>query len=130
MTTILLDTHVVQWLTSDPARLSRRAAEAVSSATELAVAGPTWFELAWLYRSGRLRSRLPLRAWLDGLADGLRTLHVTPAIAARAAELPADFPSDPFDRIIFATAVEHGITLVTRDERMWAQDENGITVIW
>ena len=130
MTTILIDTHVAHWLAADPARLTETAVAAVGAASELAVAGPTWYELAWLHQSGRLRSTLPLRHWLDRLAEGLRTLPLTPAVAARAVALPADFPRDPFDRIIFATAVEHGLRLVTRDEAIRRYDAEGRVVVW
>lgn len=118
MTTILLDTHVLHWHAEEPGRLEPAEAEAIASAAEVAVSAVTWFELAWLYRSGRLGARIPLRAWLDELAKRVVTLPLTPAIAARAAELPDDFPRDPADRVIFATAVEHGLRLVTRDRRM------------
>lgn len=130
MTTVLLDTHVVHWLSSTPDRLSPDVAGAIRAADELAVASPTWFELAWLMRTGRLSSPLPLRSWLDQLAQGLRTMPIGPGVAARAAQLPDTFPRDPADRIIFATAIEFGLPLVTRDKRMHAHASVGARVIW
>jgi PIN domain nuclease of toxin-antitoxin system len=118
LTTILLDTHVVHWWSSEPARLSAAAAEAIVNADELSVAGISWFELAWLVERGRITAALPTRAWLEGLARQIRTIDATPAIAATAASLPRSFPQDPADRVIYATAIEHGLQLVTRDERM------------
>ena len=44
---LLLDTHAVHWWSSNPKRLSRAAAAAVSKADELAVADVSWFELSW-----------------------------------------------------------------------------------
>jgi PIN domain nuclease of toxin-antitoxin system len=129
VTTLLLDTHIVHWLSGDPGRLSRAAERAIDAADELAVAPPTWFELAWLHRSGRLEAAVPVRAWLEQLARGLRTTPLTPGIAARAAELPDTFPRDPADRVIFATSVELGLRLVTRDVRMRAAD-TGKRVVW
>lgn len=130
MTTLMLDSHVVHWWADEPVHLSPAAAAAIEDADELAVAGVTWFELAWLVTNGRLRSRIPLRAWLDGLAREIRTLPLTTAVAARAAELPADFPRDPADRVIFATAQENGFRLVTRDRRMHEHRDAGDVVIW
>jgi PIN domain nuclease of toxin-antitoxin system len=49
-----------------------------------------------------------VRTWLERLAAGARTVLVTPAIAATAVALPSSFPADSADRLIFASAVEHG----------------------
>jgi len=57
-----------------------------------------------------------MRTWLEALSDQVLTLNVTPAVAATAVELPPAFPRDPADRLIFATAVEHGWKLVTKDQ--------------
>ncbi len=48
MTTVLLDTHVVQWWSAEPERLSATAAKTLAGADRLAVAAISWFELAWL----------------------------------------------------------------------------------
>lgn len=88
--------------------MSAEATRAIEAADELAVSGITWFELAWLARHDRITVSVPIRSWLDGLAEDLRTIIVTPAIADTAAGLPATFPGDPADRVIYATAVEHG----------------------
>jgi PIN domain nuclease of toxin-antitoxin system len=43
---------------------------------------------------------------------------ITPEIAALAAQFPDDYPRDPADRLIGATALAEGIVLVTRDENI------------
>jgi PIN domain nuclease of toxin-antitoxin system len=53
-----------------------------------------------------------------------------PGVAARAAELPDSFPRDPVDRIIFATAVEYGLPLVTRDRHMHDHATGAPRLIW
>ena len=60
----------------------------------------------------------------------VRTAPVTPAVAVTAAELPAGFPSDPIDRLIYATALEHGWRLVTKDRRIRAHDRERSVVVW
>lgn len=116
--TVLVDTHVMVWWTSDLDQISPAAALALSAAGELAVASITWYELAWLAERGRLAMTMPSRAWLDSMAAHVRTVALTPAIAAAAASLPDTFPGDPADRIIYATAMEHGWQVVTKDRRM------------
>ena len=118
MTTVLLDSHVLHWWAAEPDRLSPAAAEALEAADELAVASVSWYELAWLARHDRIAVTVPIRSWLEGLAASVRSLATTPAIADAAVSLPASFPGDPADRIIYATAIEHGLTLVTKDRRM------------
>lgn len=118
MTTVLLDTHVLQWWSAEPERLSRPAAGLVAAADELAVAAITWFELAWLATHERIIVTIPIPTWLGQLAAGVRTVAITTSIAHTAVSLPSTFPGDPADRLIYATAVEHGWPLVTKDRQL------------
>jgi len=118
VTTVLLDSHVVQWWSAEPDRLSREAIRLLEEADELAIASISWFELAWLAHHERIVVSIPIRSWLEQLAEQLRTIGITPAIAAAAAALPRSFPGDPADRLIFATAVERGWPLVTKDRHL------------
>lgn len=79
------------------------------------MAAISWYELAWLARHERIVVNIPIRSWLLDLANQVRTIGITPAIADTAAALPASFPGDPADRLIYATAVEHDLQLVTKD---------------
>jgi PIN domain nuclease of toxin-antitoxin system len=108
--------------------LSVRAAELLLRADELAVAAITWFELAWLARHERIIVAIPIRSWLDQLAAQVQTIAITPAIADTAVSLPASFPGDPADRLIYATAVENGLTLVTKDGRLRKQGRS--VAVW
>lgn len=114
----------------DAGRLSATASEAIANADELAVAAISWFELAWLAERGRIAVAMPTRSWLERLAGGVRTIDATPTIAATAAALPRSFPQDPADRLIYATAVEHGLKLVTRDERLRDHRHSRHIAIW
>jgi PIN domain nuclease of toxin-antitoxin system len=118
VTTLLLDTHVLHWWSAEPERVSPDAAKALEEADELAVCAITWFELAWLAEHERIVLSIPMRSWLEQLSGHVRTAPLTPAIAATAVGLPSSFPGDPADRLIYATAVEHGWRLVTKDERL------------
>jgi PIN domain nuclease of toxin-antitoxin system len=128
--TVLLDTHALLWSVAATDQLSPAAARAVTEADELAVASMTWWELAWLVRQGRVMPRGSLGGWLRDLARDVRTVALTPGIAVRAAELPRGFHNDPGDRLIYATAIEHGWPLVSKDARMRAFDREGTVVVW
>jgi PIN domain nuclease of toxin-antitoxin system len=118
VTTLVLDSHVVHWWSAEPSRISRAATKALNEADELAVAAISWFELGWLAEHERIIVTIPIRSWLDQLAAQVRTLPLTPAIAATAVALPSSFPGDPADRLIYATAIEHGSQLVTKDRKL------------
>jgi PIN domain nuclease of toxin-antitoxin system len=118
VTTIVLDSHVVHWWSAEPGRISPDAATAIAAADELAVADISWYELAWMARHERIVLSMPLASWLRHLASQVRSIPLTPDIAAAAVELPASFRGDPADRLIYATAVERGWLLVTKDRRL------------
>lgn len=130
MNAVVLDSHVVHWWSAEPARISPVAAEAIAAADELAVADISWFELAWLAEHDRIALSVPLEAWLRGLASQLRTIPITPSIAGRAVSLRASFPGDPADRLIYATAIEQGWRLVTKDRRLREHRHPHPVAIW
>ncbi len=130
MTLLLLDSHVLHWWSAETHRVSRPAAAALREADELAVAAVSWFELAWLAEHERITVTIPVRSWLEQLAAQVRTLPLTPAVAATAVSLPSSFPGDPADRLIYATAIEHGCRLVTKDRRLRAHRHPRPVTLW
>ena len=130
MSAVLLDSHVVHWWSAEPQRVSGTAASALSEADELVVAAISWFELAWLARHERIVVTIPIRSWLERLAAEIRTLPLTPAIADTATALPSSYPGDPADRLIYATAIEHGLRLVTKDGRLRAHPHPRPLAVW
>ena len=130
MTTVLLDSHVLHWWSAEPEKLSRKATQEIESADEIAVAAITWFELAWLAAHERIVVAVPTRSWLGSLAEGVRSVSATPSIATTAVELPSTFPGDPADRLIYATAIEHGWQLVTKDRRLRGHRHPRRVAVW
>ncbi len=130
MTAILLDTHVLHWWSAEPARVSPSAVVALENADELAVSAITWFELAWLARHERIALAIPVHSWLEQLSRQVRTIALTPAVAEVAVSLQSSFPGDPADRLIYASAVETGLALVTKDQKMHSCMPMAVTCIW
>lgn len=130
MRAVLLDTHVVHWWSTEPDRISRTGNRALETADELLVAAISWYELAWLAERQRIAIDVPIRAWLEALSAQMRTIGITPAIAESAVALPASFPGNPADRLIYATAIEHGVKLVTKDEAIAENDQARSLVVW
>jgi PIN domain nuclease of toxin-antitoxin system len=130
MAAVLLDTHVVHWWSAEPDRVSPSARKALEDADDLVVAAISWYELAWLARHERITVSIPIRSWLQGLAAQLRTIGMTPAIADAAVSLPSSFPGDPADRLIYATAIENGLNLITKDQAIRDHDKPRSLTVW
>jgi PIN domain nuclease of toxin-antitoxin system len=118
---ILLDSHVLIWAASDSKRLSSAAASAVRRARRgggVAVSAISTYEVAWQIANGRIQGFGTVEASLARFLEGVTVLPITVEVAALATQFPDDYPRDPADRIIGATARAEGMTLVTRDERI------------
>jgi len=128
----LLDTHVVLWLTSDPAKLSGKAKTAIQDARTngdgLAISDITLLELATLASEGRIRLNISLETFLREMEARFVVLPITGRACARAQELPAAYPKDPADRIIGATALVEGLSLITADREI--RRSKALHTIW
>ena len=116
---ILLDTHVVVWLALDQTHISKNARAAINDAREngdgLAISDITLLELATLSSKGRIRLEISLESFLEEIEARFTVLPMSGRACARALALPATYPKDPADRIIAATALVEGMSLLTAD---------------
>jgi len=116
---ILVDTHVVVWLALDPSRLSSKARAAIDEARTsgegVAISDITLLELATLTSKGCIRLSISLESFLREVEARFIVLPITSRACVRALRLPPSYPKDPADRIIGATALVEGLSLLTAD---------------
>jgi PIN domain nuclease of toxin-antitoxin system len=123
---IVLDTHALIWWVSEPKRVAAKARRLIDAAVEgrrpVGVSAISIWEVAMLVARDRLAFTMSTELWISQVeALSLFTfIPVDQRIAMRSVHL-ADFPNrDPADRIIAATALGLGATLVTADARLRA----------
>ena len=115
---VLLDTSALIWAVEGHERLgpdSRNIADAALGEGRLFVSAISFWEVALLVGRGRMALAYPSSEWRQiALGLGIEELPLTGEIAIRAAELDG-LPGDQADRMITATAMAQGATLITAD---------------
>lgn len=131
---IVLDTHALVWWASNPERLGTKARRSiektVNSGEQLGVSSISAWEIALLVRDRRLDLSMDAESWLAHVeATGLvEFMPVDNRVSLRAVHLDDFAHRDPADRIIVATAVGLGASLVTADSRI--RSYRGVRTIW
>jgi len=117
---ILVDTHVVVWLALEPAKISKKARAVIEETRGdgqgIAISDITLFEIAQLENKHRIKLSSSLETFLSEVEARLIVLPITGRMCVQAMGMPADYPKDPADCIIGATALAEGIPLVTADD--------------
>jgi PIN domain nuclease of toxin-antitoxin system len=129
---ILLDTQAAIFMTLEKEKLSAAASSAIRNMSRvpegLALASSSLWEVAMISSKGKFRHNRPLADYLLHLESLFMVLPITGAIAARAVQFSDQYPKDPADRIIGATALVHGMDLITSDELIRRSGE--VPCIW
>lgn len=132
---VLVDTHVLLWWKAGGQRLSRRAARALGRAERVLVSPIVFWEVGTLVDKGRVELDRDLFEWIaDLLGDELVDLAPLSAQAAAEAALLGGrgFGGDPADRLLYATAKELVVPLLSKDAaiRSFALKTSDVRVIW
>ncbi|HRZ38670.1 MAG TPA: type II toxin-antitoxin system VapC family toxin [Candidatus Paceibacterota bacterium] len=96
----------------------------------LAIADISLWEAGKLVELGRLQLSVSLAEFFRlAVTPELTVLPVTPAIAEHVTTLEPDgFHKDPADQLIVATALVHGLRLITNDTRI--RQWGGVPSLW
>jgi PIN domain nuclease of toxin-antitoxin system len=126
---LLLDTHTLLWFLADDAKLSGAAKTAlVDPGNERLLSPISLLEIALKVRLGKLTLSASFGVLFPTQLT-LNQINMLP-IEARHVEPLTTFPlhhKDPFDRLIAATGLVEGLTLVSADTIF---DAYGLTRLW
>jgi PIN domain nuclease of toxin-antitoxin system len=120
---IVLDTHVWIWWVSDPGVVSTAARRLIARSIKnesIHISCISAWEVAMLADRGRLQLTMPVEDWVakSEALSFFNFVPVTNSIALKSVGLQTPFHTDPADRIIVATAIALGATLVTKDQKI------------
>ncbi len=130
---IVMDTHAWLWFLSNPELLSQPAHDALKAAkseSNIVVSSISAWEVALLVKKDRLRLTMDVTDWINK-SEALSFIDffpVTNAVAVKSVNLPAPLHDDPADRLIIATALSLGASLVTKDRKIL--DYPHVETIW
>ncbi len=111
----LLDTHLLLWALSAPAKLSRRARQRIESSEVFASAASIW-EISIKCALGKLEAD-PAEILAGIEPAGFNHLSIVGEHAAEVVRLPS-IHKDPFDRLLIAQARVEPMVLLTDDETL------------
>lgn len=119
---LLLDTHIFLWYVANQQRLSLAWRDALRDPqNQVFLSVVSYWEIIIKYQTGKL----PLPAAPEIYVPNMRaqhrfdTLPVDETDVAFVAQLPS-IHNDPFDRLLVAQALRHGLTLLTVDAKIRA----------
>lgn len=119
---LLLDTHVLHWMSVDDRRVGKKAKALIGGTptTEVHISAVSIWELGVLMRKRRLRPTIDvaLREFQRELvASGYAFIDLDVETTLLADELHS-FHGDPADRFLTATAIRRDLKLITADWRI------------
>ena len=122
---IVIDTHIWLWWTArQEERLPSGWFGRIQSAESVGVSAVSLLEVAMLTARGRIALGMDVLDWFEraSTGQGIEVVPLSGRISARAAGLPQHH-KDPFDRVIIATALESGTSLMSVDSHFKRYDE-------
>jgi len=126
---LLLDTCTFLWIVSGSEKFSGLARAAfLDSENERFLSVSSAWEMAIKYSLGRLPLPERPEVWVPRIREesGIEALPIDEESALHSSRLPL-LHGDPFDRILVAQAIVHGMTILTPDEEI---AKYAVRVLW
>jgi PIN domain nuclease of toxin-antitoxin system len=128
----ICDTHILIFWQDNPNRLSKKAKEAIEIALErkqLACSDISFWEIAMLFKTGRLRNDISGTQYMNDilLTMSLNVLPITSEIAMLSQQ-DIFIHKDPADRLIASTAIAHKAPLITADSKL--ANIQSLDILW
>ena len=131
---MIIDSHSLLWWLEEDGNLSNRAAEIFEEGRvgkrQLILNPATFWELRLKELKGTLEVRTSVSLWpelLEGL-PWIQVIGVGTDLWMALAELDWEH-RDPADRLIAATALKHGVPVLTKDRKFHASD-SPVEAVW
>lgn len=136
MNDVLADTHTAIWSLFEPTRLSAAALKALQDAQaaggRILVSAITPIEATYLTEKGKIAAAVLPGLW-TAVGNPTKPFDVLPISADVARvfdKIPRGSVPDMPDRIIAATALAHGLPLVSADRKIRSLSVPGLSVVW
>ncbi len=118
---ILLDTHVWLWWLLEEGDLDESERAIIDEQAlngEVMISAATIWEAELLHRQGALLLEPDFESWIRQATSPkiCQVIPIDEEIILAQQKLPENFPEDPADRLIVATALLKEIPLATKDE--------------
>jgi PIN domain nuclease of toxin-antitoxin system len=126
---ILFDTCAFLWLADDAPELSKLAARLfLDEENEVYLSAASTWEISIKYSRGKLQLPDKPENLIPRLRSetGMEALQIDESAALYVSRLPW-LHQDPFDRLLVAQAIVHGLTILTPDE---AIEQYGVKTLW
>ena len=134
MSAVVADTHTIIWYLRSPEKLSTNAVNALDNALNndesIFISAISIVEISYLVEKNRIPSS-SLEQLLQIIDDPLVNLFVVPLdtpVAKAFTQIPRDIVPEMGDRIIAATSLYLGLSLVTKDHKI--RNLSNIQTIW
>lgn len=120
---ILLDTHVWLWWLLGEGPLTEEERETLdesASKNEIAISAASVWEAEMLYRKGVIELQPNFKEWIEKATQSeiCEVIAIDKDVILAQEKLPSNFPYDPADRLIVATALHYEYPLATKDNTL------------